>query len=115
MHLQDVVFKLVVSGTYNLKLWTWIQKSPTVLTRFTFHYNLIRYVLHILFECCKYLNKYFVLALNYVAFAKRIPYVTLTAGILCCIGFGIFCGTMYRSATLSALMLDQIFHIYIGW
>lgn len=111
LHLQDVL-KLVVSGTYN---WTWVQKSPIVLTRFTFYYNLNRYVLHTLFECCKYINKYFVLAVNSVAFTKRIPYATLTAGILCCIGFGIFFGTMYRGATLSALMLDQIFHIYIGW
>lgn len=58
---------------------------------------------------------YICLATNSVACTTRIPYATLIAGILCCTGIGIFCGTMYRGATLSALMLDQVFHLYIGW
>ncbi|XP_050529407.1 neuronal membrane glycoprotein M6-a [Daktulosphaira vitifoliae] len=50
-----------------------------------------------------------------VAWTTRIPYATLIAALLCCTGIGIFCGTMYRGATLSALVLDQVFHLYIGW
>ncbi|XP_043289788.1 neuronal membrane glycoprotein M6-a isoform X2 [Venturia canescens] len=45
----------------------------------------------------------------------RVPYATLIATIMCCLGVGIFCGTMYRGATLSALMMDQVFHIRLGW
>jgi hypothetical protein len=50
-----------------------------------------------------------------VACTTRIPYATLIAALLCFTGIGIFCGTMYRGATLSALMMDQVFHLYIGW
>jgi len=38
----------------------------------------------------------------------RVPYATLIATIMCCLGVGIFCGTMYRGATLCALMMDQV-------
>lgn len=38
----------------------------------------------------------------------RVPYATLIATIMCCLGVGIFCGTMYRGATLSVLMMDQV-------
>lgn len=40
----------------------------------------------------------------------RVPYATLIATIMCCLGVGIFCGTMYRGATLCALMMDQVNH-----
>ncbi|XP_001952193.2 neuronal membrane glycoprotein M6-a [Acyrthosiphon pisum] len=52
---------------------------------------------------------------NSVACTTRIPYATLIAALLCCTGIGVFCCTMYRGVTLSALMLDQVFHLYIGW
>lgn len=45
----------------------------------------------------------------------RIPYATLIATIMCCVGVGIFCGTMYRGVTLSALMMNDVFHIHISW
>lgn len=38
----------------------------------------------------------------------RVPYATLIATIMCCLGVGIFCGTMYRGVTLASLMLDQV-------
>lgn len=38
----------------------------------------------------------------------RVPYATLIATIMCCLGVGIFCGTMYRGATLASLMMDQV-------
>lgn len=45
----------------------------------------------------------------------RVPYATLIATIMCCLGVGIFCGTMYRGATLSSLMMDQVFNFRLGW
>lgn len=45
----------------------------------------------------------------------RIPYATLIATIMCCVGVGIFCGTMYRGTTLSLLMFDQVFHFHLEW
>ncbi|XP_015520985.1 neuronal membrane glycoprotein M6-a isoform X1 [Neodiprion virginianus] len=45
----------------------------------------------------------------------RVPYATLIATIMCCLGVGIFCGTMYRGATLASLMLDQVFHQRLVW
>ncbi|XP_021920225.1 neuronal membrane glycoprotein M6-a isoform X1 [Zootermopsis nevadensis] len=45
----------------------------------------------------------------------RIPYATLIATIMCIVGVGVFCGTMYRGATLSALMFDQVFHLRLAW
>lgn len=45
----------------------------------------------------------------------RVPYATLMATIMCIIGVGVFCGTMYRGATLSALMLDEVFHFRLAW
>lgn len=38
----------------------------------------------------------------------RVPYATLIATIMCCLGVGIFCGTMYRGVTLGSLMMDQV-------
>lgn len=38
----------------------------------------------------------------------RVPYASLIATIMSCLGIGIFCGTMYRGATLWALMMDQV-------
>ncbi|XP_044737280.1 neuronal membrane glycoprotein M6-b isoform X2 [Chrysoperla carnea] len=45
----------------------------------------------------------------------RIPYATLIATIMCLLGVGIFCGTMYRAATLAVLMADQVFHLHLIW
>ncbi|XP_034246581.1 neuronal membrane glycoprotein M6-a [Thrips palmi] len=45
----------------------------------------------------------------------RIPYASLIATIMCCVGVGVFCGTMYRGATLSALMFEQVFHLHLRW
>ncbi|KAJ9584230.1 hypothetical protein L9F63_021435, partial [Diploptera punctata] len=45
----------------------------------------------------------------------RIPYATLIATIMCIVGVGVFCGTMYRGATLSALMFDEVFHLRLSW
>lgn len=42
----------------------------------------------------------------------RVPYATLIATIMCCLGVGIFCGTMYRGVTLGSLMMDQVNHQY---
>ncbi|KAL7290264.1 hypothetical protein TKK_0015966 [Trichogramma kaykai] len=46
---------------------------------------------------------------------SRIPYATLIATIMCCIGVGVFCGTMYRGATLVSLMISDVFHIKRLW
>ena len=45
----------------------------------------------------------------------RIPYATLIATIMCIVGVGVFCGTMYRGATLSILMFDEVFHLRLAW
>ncbi|XP_049808068.1 neuronal membrane glycoprotein M6-a isoform X1 [Schistocerca nitens] len=45
----------------------------------------------------------------------RIPYATLIATIMCIVGVGVFCGTMYRGATLSILMFNEVFHLRLGW
>lgn len=45
----------------------------------------------------------------------RVPYATLVATIMCCLGVGVFCSSMYRGASLGALMLDQVFHIRLSW
>uniref|UniRef100_A0A1B6MFN4 Neuronal membrane glycoprotein M6-b n=1 Tax=Graphocephala atropunctata TaxID=36148 RepID=A0A1B6MFN4_9HEMI len=45
----------------------------------------------------------------------RIPYATLIATIMCVAGVGIFCGTTHRGVTLTTLMLDEVFHMRLGW
>lgn len=45
----------------------------------------------------------------------RIPYATLIATVMCLLGVGIFCGTMYRGASLTIIMLDQVFRIRQFW
>jgi len=45
----------------------------------------------------------------------RIPYATLIATIMCIVGVGVFCGTMYRGATLSVLMFDEVFNLRLAW
>lgn len=45
----------------------------------------------------------------------RIPYATLIATVMCLLGVGIFCGTMYRGASLTIIMLDQVFHLRLLW
>jgi hypothetical protein len=34
---------------------------------------------------------------------------------MCLLGVGIFCGTMYRGASLSIIMFDQVFHMRLLW
>ncbi|XP_046674815.1 uncharacterized protein LOC124363603 [Homalodisca vitripennis] len=43
------------------------------------------------------------------------PIATLIATIMCVSGVGIFCGTMHRGVTLTTLMLDEVFHMRLGW
>nr|CAH7723874.1 unnamed protein product [Callosobruchus chinensis] len=43
----------------------------------------------------------------------RIPYATLIATIMCALGVVIFCGTMYRGATLAVLMFSEIFSMQV--
>ncbi|XP_065359323.1 neuronal membrane glycoprotein M6-a isoform X2 [Calliphora vicina] len=45
----------------------------------------------------------------------RIPYATLIATLMCLLGVGIFCGTMYRGASLTVIMVDQVFHLRLIW
>lgn len=45
----------------------------------------------------------------------RVPYATLIATIMCCLGVGVFCGTMYRGSALSILMFDEVFHFRLIW
>lgn len=45
----------------------------------------------------------------------RIPYATLIATVMCLIGVGIFCGTMYRGAALTVIMFEKVFHQRIVW
>ncbi|XP_050298205.1 neuronal membrane glycoprotein M6-a isoform X2 [Anthonomus grandis grandis] len=45
----------------------------------------------------------------------RIPYATLVATIMCALGVIIFCGTMYRGATLSVLMFSEVFKMQLFW
>lgn len=45
----------------------------------------------------------------------RVPYATLIATIMCLIGVGVFCGTMYRGTTLTALMMDEVFRYRLSW
>ena len=45
----------------------------------------------------------------------RIPYATFIATVLCFIGVGVFCGTVYRGATLANLILLDVFHIQVEW
>uniref|UniRef100_A0A1A9V2Y4 Neuronal membrane glycoprotein M6-a n=1 Tax=Glossina austeni TaxID=7395 RepID=A0A1A9V2Y4_GLOAU len=45
----------------------------------------------------------------------RIPYATVIATLMCLLGVGIFCGTMYRGASLTVIMMDQVFHLRLIW
>lgn len=45
----------------------------------------------------------------------RIPHATLIATIMCCLGVGIFCGTMYRGSRLSINMFLEVFHFRLIW
>lgn len=45
----------------------------------------------------------------------RVPHATLIATIMCCLGVGVFCGTMYRGSSLSILMFDEVFHFRLIW
>lgn len=45
----------------------------------------------------------------------RIPYATLIATVMLLIGVAIFCGTMYRGASLTIIMFDTVFHFRLLW
>lgn len=45
----------------------------------------------------------------------RIPYATLIATIMCALGVVIFCGTMYRGATLAVFMFTDVFSMQLIW
>lgn len=45
----------------------------------------------------------------------RIPYATMIATVMCLIGVAIFCITMYRGASLTIIMFDQVFHFRLFW
>lgn len=49
------------------------------------------------------------------SFITRIPYATLIATVMCMIGVGVFCGTMYRGASLTVIMFDQVFRQRLIW
>lgn len=46
---------------------------------------------------------------------SRIPYATLIATIMCCVGVGVFCGTMYRGITFSLRMSETFFFYKYTW
>ncbi|XP_018006554.1 neuronal membrane glycoprotein M6-a isoform X3 [Hyalella azteca] len=46
---------------------------------------------------------------------SRVPYATLIATVMCCVGVGVFCGTMYRGTTLTMRMLQEVFRLQIEW
>nr|CAD7423839.1 unnamed protein product [Timema monikensis] len=43
----------------------------------------------------------------------RIPYATLIATIMCIVGVGVFCGTMYRGAMLAVLMVETVQMVFV--
>lgn len=45
----------------------------------------------------------------------RIPYATIIATVLCLIGVGIYCFTMYRGASVTIIMFDRVFHFHLFW
>lgn len=45
----------------------------------------------------------------------RVPHATLISTIMCCLGVGVFCGTMYRGSALSILMFDEVFQFRLMW
>lgn len=45
----------------------------------------------------------------------RVPYATLIATLMCCVGVGVFCGTMYRGTTLTLRMFEEVFKLHIKW
>lgn len=45
----------------------------------------------------------------------RVPYATLIATLMCCVGVGVFCGTMYRGTTLTLRLFEDVFKLHIKW
>ncbi|XP_066903952.1 neuronal membrane glycoprotein M6-a isoform X1 [Halyomorpha halys] len=45
----------------------------------------------------------------------RVPYATLIATIMCILGVGVFCGTIYRGTTLTGLMMVDVFNQRLTW
>ncbi|XP_037782748.1 neuronal membrane glycoprotein M6-a-like isoform X1 [Penaeus monodon] len=45
----------------------------------------------------------------------RVPYATLIATMMCCVGVGVFCGTMYRGTTLTLRMFEEVFKLRVIW
>jgi len=46
---------------------------------------------------------------------SRIPYATLIATIMCFVGVAVFCGTMYRGATYTYAMFQNVFQVSLPW
>lgn len=46
---------------------------------------------------------------------SRIPYATLIATIMCTLGVIVFCGTLFKGASLSMLMFEQVFKVRLYW
>jgi len=44
-----------------------------------------------------------------------VPYATLIATIMCCVGVGVFCGTTYRGVSYTLHMFNNIFGIDLPW
>ncbi|KAK8397368.1 hypothetical protein O3P69_004825 [Scylla paramamosain] len=45
----------------------------------------------------------------------RVPYATLIATVMCCVGVGVFCGTMHRGTTLTLRLFREVFNLHITW
>lgn len=76
----------------------------------------IFYFISILF--CDYLFIY--ISLFYIGSKcdecmTRVPYATLIATIMCILGVGVFCGTIYRGTTLTGLMMVEVFNQRLTW
>ncbi|KAK8372764.1 hypothetical protein O3P69_012427 [Scylla paramamosain] len=41
-------------------------------------------------------------------------YATLIVGAVCCVGVGVFCGTVHRGTTLSLCLFGEVFNLHIN-
>ncbi|XP_031340822.1 proteolipid protein DM beta isoform X1 [Photinus pyralis] len=46
---------------------------------------------------------------------SRIPYATMIATIMCTLGVIVFCWTLFKGASLSMLMFEQVFKVRLYW
>jgi hypothetical protein len=45
----------------------------------------------------------------------RVPYATLIATIMCCLGVGLFCWNMHEGVAITDLMMKQALHMPLTW